>query len=185
VAGQPHSQEHGSVELELVTCTSHTHALFCDDSVTVYYKLEEATRLMQYAASIKPFQHNKDRHGAWIAIVSQFAGNDKWEAKIKQQEQLLHTRVWKGQSNFTLEVFISQHHNAFVSLQEACAKHVQYQLRNEHSRVGFLLKAIQCSDARLQVAMASVKMDNKPNGLHNNFELMAAHLLLYDPVAKK
>jgi hypothetical protein len=66
-------------------------------------------------------------------------------------------------SNFSLENFVSQHRNAFVSMQ-ACAQHVQYQLPNEHSRVGFLLDAIQCSDAGLQAAMASVRTDNGPQG---------------------
>ena len=59
------------------------------------------------------------------------------------------------------------------------------QLPNEHSRVGFLIDAIQCVDAGLQAAMASVKMDNGPNGLQNNFERTVSHLLPYDPVAKK
>ena len=67
----------------------------------------------------------------------------------------------------------------------ACAKHIQYQLPNEHSCVGLLIDAIQCSDAGLQAAMASVKMDNGPNGLRNNFERAVSHLLPYDPVAKK
>jgi hypothetical protein len=119
-----------------------------------------------------------------MAIVNQYAGNDKWEAEIKRQEQLLHTRVWKGQSNFSLEHFVSQHRNAFVSMQ-ASAEHVQYQLPNEHSRVGFLLDAIQSSDAGLQAAMASVRTDNRPHGMRNNFEEAATHILPYDPVAKK
>ena len=59
----------------------------------------------------------------------------------------------------------------------ACAEHVQYQLPNEHSRVGFLIDAIQCADAGLQAAMASVKMDNGPNHLRNNFERAVSHLL--------
>ena len=67
----------------------------------------------------------------------------------------------------------------------ACAEHVQYQLPNEHSHVGFLLDAIQCADAGLQAAMASIKTDNGPNGMQSNFEQAAAHLLPYDPVAKK
>ena len=67
----------------------------------------------------------------------------------------------------------------------ACAEHVQYQLPNEHSRVGFLIDGIQCSDAGLQAAMASVKTDNGPNGLRSNFERAVSHLLPYDPVAKK
>ena len=167
-----------------VTRASHTHALFRDDNSVVYYHLEKATRGTSYAASIKPFQKVKDGRGAWKALTSQYAGKDKWEAEIKCQEQLLHTRLSKGQSNFSLENFISQHRNDYVSMQ-ASAEHVQYQLPNEHSRVGFLLEAIQCSDPGLQAAMASIKTDNGPEGMRNNFEATAAHLLPYDPVAKK
>ena len=43
-ANQPHSDEHGSVETELVTCSSHTHALYHDDNSSVYFHLEEATQ---------------------------------------------------------------------------------------------------------------------------------------------
>ena len=109
---QPHSTEHGSVEEELIARASHTHALFRDDNSVVYYHLEKATRGTSYAASIKPFTRAKDGRGAWKALTSQYAGKDKWEAEIKHQEQLLHTRIWKGQSNFSLENFISQHRNA-------------------------------------------------------------------------
>ena len=67
----------------------------------------------------------------------------------------------------------------------ACAEHVQYQLPNEHSYVGFLIDAIQCADAGLQTTMASVKMDNGPSGLRNNFERAISYLLPYSPIAKK
>ena len=67
----------------------------------------------------------------------------------------------------------------------ACAEHLQYQLPNECSRVGFLIDAIQCANAGLQAAMASVKMDNGLNGLQNSFERAVSHLLPYNPVAKK
>ena len=120
---QPHSTEHGSVEGELVARAAHTHALYRDENSVVYYHLEKATRGTSYAASIKPFQRGKDGRGAWKALTSQCAGQDKWEAEIKHQEQLLLTRVWKGQSNSSLENFISQHRNAFVSMQ-ASAEHV-------------------------------------------------------------
>ena len=181
---QPHSTEHRPVEGDLIVSASHTHALFRDDNSVVYYHLEEATRGTSYAASIKPFQKVKDGRGAWKALTSQYAGKDKWEAEIKRQEQLLHTRIWKGQSNFLIENFISQHRNAYVSMQ-ASAEHVQYQLPNKHLRVGLLLEVIQCSDPGLQAAMASIKTDNGPEGMRNNFEATAAHLLPYDPVAKK
>jgi hypothetical protein len=181
---QPHSNEHESVTGELVARASHEHALFRDDNASVYHYLEEATRSTPYAASIKPFQRRKDGRGAWLALLGQYAGNDKWEAEIKIQEAVLHTRTWKGQSNFSLESFISQHRNAYVSL-EACAEHVQYQLPNQHSRVGFLLDAIQNNDAGLQAAITSVRTDDGPHGKRNDFEAAATHLLPYDPVAKK
>jgi hypothetical protein len=79
---------------------------------------------------------------------------------------------------------VSQHRNAFVSMQ-ACAQHVQYRLPNEHSRVGFLFDAIQRSDAGLEAVIASVRTDNGPQGVRNNFETTASHLLPYDPVARK
>ena len=85
-------------------------------------------------ASIKPFHHNKDRQGVWTALISQYAGYDKWEAEIKKQEQLLHMRTSKGQSSLLLEHFISQYHYTFVSMS-ACAEHVQYQPLNGHSWV--------------------------------------------------
>jgi hypothetical protein len=93
-------------------------------------------------------------------------------------------RTWKGLSNISLESFISQHRNANVSL-EACAEHVQYQLPNQHSRVGLLLYAIQNNDAGLQAAVASVRTDDGPAGKRNDFEAAATQLLAYDPVAKK
>jgi hypothetical protein len=68
---------------------------------------------------------------------------------------------------------------------EAFAEHVQYQLPNQHPRVGFLLDAIQNNDAGLQAAIGSVRTDDGPTGKRNDFEAAATHFLPYDPVAKK
>ena len=102
--GQPHSIEHGSVEAELIARASHTHALFHNDNSDLYFLVEEATWSTPYAASIKPFQQNRDGKRAWKALTSQYAGKDKWEAEIKKQEQLLHTRVWKDKVTSHLNI---------------------------------------------------------------------------------
>jgi hypothetical protein len=136
------------VEEELVARASHAHALYRDDNASVYYFLEEATRGTSYSASIKPFQQRKDGRGAWLALKSQYAGQDKWHAELKQQSELLVTRKWKGQSTFSLDRFVAQHRNAFVSMSQ-CAEHVDYQLPNGHTRVGYLLDAIESNDAAL------------------------------------
>ena len=45
------------------------------------------------------------------------------------------------------------------------AEHFQYQLPNEHSHVGFLLEAMQCSGTGPLPAMVSIKTDNGPAGM--------------------
>ena len=72
---QPHSNEHESVEGELMATASHEHALFRDDNASVYHCLQEATMSTAYAASVKPFQRRKDGSGAWLALLGQLC----WE----------------------------------------------------------------------------------------------------------
>ena len=90
MAGQPHSEVHGSIEGEMIVRASHTHAMFRDDNAAAN-ALEEATCSTSYAASIKPFQRMKNGRGALQALTNQYAGNDKWEAEIRKQDDLLHT----------------------------------------------------------------------------------------------
>jgi hypothetical protein len=168
----------------MIAFASHDHPSYRDDNAQVYYHLEEATRGTPYAATLKPYQRRKDGRNALLSIRSQYAGKDKWDAEIKRQDDLIHTRKWKGQNNFSLEKFIAQHRNAFVSMQQ-CAEHVSFQLPNELTRVGYLIDAIESSDAGLQAAMAQIATDDGPNGKRNNFEAAASYLLPYDPVAKK
>ena len=48
---------------------------------------------------------------------------------------------------------------------QQCAEHVEYQLPNEHT--------------------SSICTENGPKGMWNDFEAAAAHILPYDPVARK
>ena len=182
--GKPHSVEYESVEGDLIALASHLHPKYRDDNAKLYYYLEEATRSTSYAASMKPLQASKNGRAAYLSIRQQYAGKDKWEAEIKTQDDLLHNRKWKGQSNFPLEKFISQHRNAYVSMVQ-CSSHVAFQLPNEHTRVGYLLDAIDTKDHQLSAAIANIQIDDSPNGKRNDFEATAAALLPHDPVAKK
>jgi hypothetical protein len=137
-----------------------------------------------YADSIKPFQRAKNGRGAWLALTSQYAGVDKWEMEIKKMDNLLHTRRWKGQSNFLLERHTQQHRNAYVSMT-ACAQHVDYQLPNEHTRVGYLIDSIKNDDAGLQAALGAIRNDKVVGGMRSNFESAVAHLLPMDQVSKR
>ncbi len=178
---KPHSTEHGSVEGELVARASHDHPLYREDNSEVYYHLEESLRGTSYAPSLKPFQRAKDGRSALRSVINQYAGVDKWEAELTRQDEFIHNRRWKGQNNFSLERFIAQHRNAFVSMSQ-CAQHVEFQLPNEYTRVGYLLTAIQTSDPKLQAAIAVVESDTGAGGKRSDFEATASYLLPKDPV---
>ena len=185
IRNRPYSAEHESIEGELIARASHGHALFRNDNAKVYHFLEEATRGTQYSSSLKTFQRSKNGREAYLAIISQHAGADKWERELKAQESFLTSRIWKGNTNFSLERFIEQHRSAFISMEQ-CSQHVAFQLPNEHTRVRYLIDNIQCNDAELQASLAAIRMDTTgPDAKRNNFENAAQFLLPSDPVAKK
>ena len=68
---------------------------------------------------------------------------------------------------------------------QQCAKHVDFQLPNEQTRVKYLLDAIVCSDAGLQAAMSMIRNDDRLDRKLNTFEDAATYLLQYNPVAKR
>ena len=177
----PHSTEHGSVQDEMVARISHNHPIYPADNKQVYLYLEKATRGSAVAATLKVFQATKNGRGALIAIRSQHAGDDKWDKLIREADELIHNRVWKGLNNFTLESFIQQHRQSFVDMQMA-SQHVQYQLPNDHTRVGYLLDAIKSTDPGLQAAMAQIRSNDVTRA---NFEEAVSYLLPYDPVVAK
>ena len=108
--------EHGSVEGELIARSSHHTAHYKANNATVFRYIEEATRETRYSALISHFLRKKDRRGAWMALVAQYVGKDKWQNKLEKQEMFLHTRVWKGNSNFPLKSFIMQHRSVHISM---------------------------------------------------------------------
>lgn len=185
MANKSYAEENESVMGELIARATHNHTKYKDDNQKLYAFLEEATRSTQYASSIRPFSRAKNGREAYLALKRQYAGKDKWQAEIKKQENFIHTRVWKGNNNFTLESFITQHRAAHVSL-ERCAQSVPHQIPNECTRVIHLMDAIQSSDAPLQAAIAHIKsQSDDPDGLGNNFEEAAAYLLQFCPVSRK
>ena len=76
-ANYPHSEEAGSILNETIIRSDHDHPNCKIDHAKLYSKLEEATRSTVYAASIKPFQRQRDGRKVYQAIINQYAGDDK------------------------------------------------------------------------------------------------------------
>jgi hypothetical protein len=147
--------------------------------------LEESTQGTSYLASLKPYQRTKDGKCTFEAIISQYAGEDKWESKLKKDESLLHPRKWKGQSSFPLKKHCAQNCNAFISMKY-CPQHVDYQFPNQHRIESDIYWQVSKKNyAGLQAAMPAVQIDKGPVDMRNNFETCVAHIVPYYPVAKK
>eukprot|EP00957_Ditylum_brightwellii_P053565 4058285-Ditylum_brightwellii.AAC.1 len=60
---------------------------------------------------------------------------------------------------------------------EAASQHVNFQLPNGHSRIGYLLASIENNDAGLQTAMANINSDQGIDGMRLDFEKAVAHAI--------
>ena len=90
----------------MIARMSHEHNIFDDDNVTCFNHLVEATCGTIITATIQPFKRRQNNRCAWRAIIAQHCDDDKWEAKIKSSDDFLKTKIWKGNTNHSLELFI-------------------------------------------------------------------------------
>ena len=181
---QPFSTEHSSVSHEMVARMSHTHPLFRADNATGYAQLVTATLGTQYASTIAPFKRTKNGRAALKALKAQFAGKAYWDKEVKIMTDFMHGSKFTGNTGFTLHAFLAKHRASFHTLQR-CKEHVQVELPNERSRVGYLLDNIDCSDRDVVTALSHIRMDDGAAGMRSDFERAVAFLLPTDPVKKK
>ena len=167
----------GSVLEDLIARSSHDRPLFKSDNAVVYGYIEEAARNSTFARTIKSYARTKDGRGAWLAIVTSHVGVNQWERIAKENTAWLINTKWNGKS-YSLDNFISQSRAKFQQLEEA-ALHVNAQVPTSHSRVGCLLGNIDNSNAALQAALASIRLDTE--GIRQDFESAAATLIPVDP----
>ena len=65
-------------------------------SQKLYFDLEKALWSAQYASLLKPYQRAKDGRAAYLSIIQQYAGLDKWENELKRCNVLLATRCGRA-----------------------------------------------------------------------------------------
>ena len=182
--GQPYSTMHGSIKNEMIARYSHVHALFSVDNGAVFDDLEEATRGTKYQNTVSTFKRAKNGRGAYMALKTQYTGSAVWDRKKSDAMEFLQSRKFTGTSSITLEAFLGQHRSTFVTL-ERCAENITCQLPDERTRVQFLLDNILAEDFNVKAALSSIRLDDTPGGMRNNFERAVAFLMPTDPVEKK
>jgi hypothetical protein len=100
--GEPHSEQHGSIEGDLIACMMHNHALFKVDNGAVYDMIESSTRGSDVTSSIAPFCKTCDERGALNALKSQHAGKAVYDRLVKEAEQTLSNKVWNSNTSTSL-----------------------------------------------------------------------------------
>ena len=152
---EPHFEEHGSIEQEMVARASHHHALFKVDNGAVYDVLDIALRGTGYAPTIVQFRRTRDGREAFLAMIGQHAGKDVWETMIRNSEEFVKTRKWTGTTNVTLASHMAKHRSSHISLTEA-AEHIPVETPNERTRVTDLMVSITSKDPDVLAALAAV-----------------------------
>lgn len=167
----------GSMLEELVKRLPHSGPIFQDDNKTVFMMISTAVSGTSVESTIKSFSRKKDGRGAYLALISNHAGETKYRAILKARMNLLQNIRWNGRS-YPLEQHVSNHRSAVDDLKD-CALHIQAAVPNTPQRVEYLLESISCQDSSLQAAMGNVRADT--NGMRSDFEAASNHLIEVDP----
>ena len=183
IVNRSYSAEHGSVEEELVQRCTHDHPAYATDNAAVFDAIEKALRGTIFYPTIKPHSKKKDGRSAWLAVQGQYLGEAKWRQEIKECEDLVNNRVWKGNSHMTLEKFVAMHRNANARL-EAASLHTPFQVPDGYRTCERLMNAIQTTDPLLQAAMAQIRSSNDVDGPRSDFEKCVAALIPHCPVVR-
>ena len=170
----------GSLLDELVARLPHTGAIYKNDNATVYMLIEKAVRGTSVESTVKTYARRKDSRGAYLALISNHAGDTKYRAISKKRLHLLQSVKWNGRS-FPMESHVSNHCAAVDDLRE-CSAHITVSVPSAEQRVEYLIDSITCNDATLQAAIGLVRANT--NNMRNDFELAAGALIEVDPYCR-
>jgi hypothetical protein len=183
---KPFSEEHCSVQGELIARLSHDKTVFADDQALVYNALEESFRGTIVGPTILPYKKGKKGHAAWMATISQHAGKARWEGEIKTKELVLKTQKYKATGTYTLAKHCEVHSSSHIKMQAAALNvDYNYQVADDRTRVRWLLESIKCKDVNVLTRIAGINSDESIGGKKSNFESAVAYLTPSCPVASK
>ena len=172
-----HFGSSGSLHDELISRLTHTGAIYKNDNTSVFLKVEKACRGTSVESTVKSFARRKDGRGAFLALISNHAGDTKYRAILKKRMNLLQNIKWNGRS-YPLESHVSNHRQAIDDLRE-CSEHITVSVPDQSQRVEYLIDSLNCQDSTLQAAIGLVRANT--NNMRNDFEIAASALIEVDP----
>ena len=140
-------------------------------------KIEEAVRNTSCASTVKSFSRTKNGRGAFLALASNHAGDEKYRIIAKKRINFLQNVKWNGRQ-YPLESHVSNHRVAFDEITE-CSNHITVAVPTPGQRVEYFIDSINNTDSALQAAIGLVRAD--ANNMRTNFDAMASSLIEVDP----
>ena len=163
---------------ELIAHTPHSGSEFAEDNAKVFQILQDMIQGTSFESSIKSFQRARNGRGAYRALCQHNLGSSKWDKIIEEAENYVMKREWNGKNyRFTLRNHVAKHREAHNEMMRA-SQFVDYELPNEHTRVGRLIKSIVNRDPSIVSAITHIQGNTNQR---NDFELAADFLLLTAP----
>ena len=175
-------EEYSSLAEELVIHTPHVGSEYVEDNTKVFQIIQDMVQGTSFESSIKSFQRSRNGRGAYRALCQHNLGSSKWDKIIEEAETYVMKREWNGKNyRFTLRNHINKHREAHNEMMRA-SQFVEYELPNEHTRVGRLIKSIVNRDPSIVSAVTHIQGNTEQR---NDFELAADFLLLTAPKLKE
>ena len=172
------SENYISIMDELIDYAPHGDRAYAEDNAKVYQILQDMVSGTSFESSIKTFQRSRDGRGAYLALCQHNLGSSKWDKIVEDAETYVMKREWNGKNpRFNLRAHISKTREAYNDMIRA-SQFISFQVPNEHTRVGRLIKSITSKDPAIVSAITHIHGNPQQR---SNFELAADFLLLTAP----
>ena len=176
------SDDYDSIAEELIQCVPLAGDQYNEDNAKVYQIIQDMVNGTSFESSIKAHQRRRNGRAAYLALCQHNLGTSKWDKVVEEAESYMMKREWTGKNyRFSLRQHISKHREAFNEMVRA-SQFIPYEVPNEHTRVGRLIKSIQSKDPSIVSALTHIQGSIAQR---DDFELAADFLLLTAPKHKE
>lgn len=172
--------ESGSYVEELIARLPHTGPIYGSDNSRVFVKIAEAVKGTTVESTVKSYARTRDGRGAFLALISNHAGEIKYRSLYKKTMHFLQNIKWTG-NQYPLETHVSKHRKAHDQVEE-CTQHMACQDVGDEQKVEYLLDSVTCGNQAIQATLANIRSDRVKRG---DFESSASSLIEVDPYKKR
>ena len=147
--GLPYSVEYPSVEETIIVFATFDHPLVREDKKLLFLKFEDAWQGTELDSVItEKMRKIKDGSMLYAQALKEYAGKDKWEGIIEDQEAIFKDNKFTGTgTKYTLNNHGNKHRIAYSRLEIASKQSVvSYNLPSMAQRVNHFIDSIDSDD---------------------------------------